>query len=162
MRPATVASAVAALCLPAAAGAALLAREASNDNAVAAARTQAVHAAVQVAHDVLSYDYRSISTDVARAKAESTGVFGQQYAQEAGALAAQARQVHAIVQASVSSPGVVSATADEVVVLAFVDQAAVQQRAGQKSPVTRIDQNRVRLTMTKERGQWLLSQLAAL
>ncbi|MDQ1697704.1 MAG: hypothetical protein QOJ03_3057, partial [Frankiaceae bacterium] len=53
-------------------------------------------------------------------------------------------------------------THDEVVVLLFVDQASVKQVAGEKTPTTRIDQSRVRMTMTKVGGDWLVSQLDAL
>jgi Mce-associated membrane protein len=126
------------------------------------ARTQAVAAARQAAHDILSYDYRTLDDDIARAKTETTGLFASQYAGSAGTLLAQARQLRAIVQATPSTPGVVSATPDEVVVLVFVDQASVKQAAGQKSPTTRIDQSRVRMTMTKVGDRWLVSQLAAL
>jgi hypothetical protein len=44
----------------------------------------------------------------------------------------------------------------------FVDQASVKQLPGQRTPTTRIDQSRVRMTMTKVDGRWKVSQLAAL
>jgi Mce-associated membrane protein len=126
------------------------------------ARAHAVVAAKQAARDILSYDYRSLQTDIARAKSETTGLFARQYAGSANALLQQAGQLRAIVQATPATPGVVSATKDEVVVLVWVDQASVKQLAGQKSPATRIDQSRVRMTMTKVDGKWKVSQLAAL
>ena len=43
-----------------------------------------------------------------------------------------------------------------------VDQATVKQVPGEKTPTTRIDQSRVRVTMTKVDGKWLVSELAAL
>ena len=129
---------------------------------VDAARSAAVVAAKQAARDILSYDYRSLDDDIAKAKSETTGLFAKQYSDSAGTLLAQARQLRAIVQATPSAPGVVSATRDEVVVLIWVDQASVKQQAGQKTPTTRIDQSRVRMTMTKVGGRWKVSQLAAL
>ena len=132
--------------------------DASLDNA----RVDAATAAKQAAHDILSYDYRSLDQDIAKAKSETTGLFAKQYAGTAGTLLAQARQLRAIVQATPSAPGVVSATKDEVVVLVWVDQASVKQLSGQKTPTTRIDQSRVRMTMTKVDGRWKVSQLAAL
>ena len=150
------------LCIPAAAAAVLLALRHHSSDATATAREQALTAAKQAAHDVLSYDYRTLDADVARAKKETTGLFAQQYSQSAGQLLSQAKQVRAIVQASVGLPGVVSATDDQVVVLVFVDQASVKQTAGQKTPTTRIDQSRVRLTMTKVGDRWLVSALSAL
>jgi Mce-associated membrane protein len=110
---------------------------------------------------ILSYDYRSISADIAKAKADTTGVFAKQYAASAGKLLTQAKQVRAIVQATVGSAGVVSAGPGNVVVLLFVDQATVRQVAGQSTPQTRIDQDRVLATMTNVNGAWLVSALAA-
>jgi len=126
------------------------------------ARTAAVVAAERAVHDILSYDYRTLGADLVRAKSETTGLFAKQYAGTASTLLAEAKQLRAIVQATPASPGVVSASADEVVVLIFVDQASVKQASGQKRPTTRIDQSRVRLTMTKVGGAWKVSQLAAL
>src|SRR5947209_5226014 len=150
------------LCLPALAGLVLLLLRGPAPDTTAHARHDALAAATTAAHDVLSYDYRTLDRDVARAKAETTGAFAQQYAESATQLLSQAKQVKAIVQASVGLPGVVSAHRNTVVVLVFVDQASVKQLPGQKSPSTRIDQSRVRLTMTKVGNRWLVSALAAL
>ncbi len=125
-------------------------------------RSAALAAARSAAQDILSYDYRTIDADIRRAQSHATGTFATQYRQSADQLAAQARQNRAIVQASPGQPGVVSADRGQVVVLVFVDQASVKQLEAQKSPTTRIDQNRVRLTMTQVNGHWLVSQLAAL
>jgi Mce-associated membrane protein len=133
-----------------------------NDKSVDGARTDAVVAARQATRDILSYDYRNLKADIAKAESETTGLFARQYAGSADALLAQAGRLRAIVQATPASPGVVSATDDEVVVLLWVDQASVKQLAGQKTPTTRIDQSRVRMTMTKVDGKWKVSQLAAL
>ena len=152
----------AALCVPVAAGVVVLGLHDRADAATDDARTAAVEAARRAAHDVLSYDYRTLDKNIALAKSEATGLFAKQYAQSTDQLVEQARQTRAIVQATPSSPGVVTASNDEVVVLLFVDQASVKQLAGQKTPATRIDQSRVRLTMTKVGGRWLVSQLAAL
>jgi hypothetical protein len=127
---------------------------ATNQGAVAAAKSEV--------HSILSYDYRSISTDIARAKLDTTGVFAHQYASTASQLLSEAQQVKAIVQATVGSSGVVSTAPNEVVVLLFVDQASVRQTPGQKTPTTRIDQSRVRVTMSHVNGKWLVSDLAAL
>jgi Mce-associated membrane protein len=153
---------VAVLCLPLTAAVAVLLLRDQDAIDVAHARAGAMAAAVTAASDVLSYDYRSLDTDISRAQADATGVFAAQYRKTAAALKEQAAQVRAIVQATASRPGVVSASADEVVVLVFVDQASVRQVAGAKTPTTRIDQSRVRMTMTKVGDRWLVSQLAAL
>ena len=157
-----VAAVCAALCLPAAAAAVLLLVRGPAPDATAHARRDALHAATGAVHDLLSYDYRTLDADVSRAKTRTTGVFSQQYAQTAGQLLTEAKQLKAIVQASVGLPGVVSASGDRVVVLVFVDQASVKQLPGQKTPTTRIDQSRVQVTMTKVHGTWLVSALSAL
>ena len=157
-----VAVVCAVLCGPAAAAAVVLATRGPAPDSTAHARHDALHAATTAAHDLLSYDYRSLDTDIARAKGETTGAFAQQYAETAGKLLDQAKQLKAIVQASVGSPAVVSARGDTVVVLVFVDQASVKQLPGQAKPTTRIDQSRVQLTMTKVGGRWLVSALSAL
>jgi len=159
----TVVSLVCALlCVPAAAAAVVLATRGPAPDSTAHARHDAMKAATAAAHDLLSYDYRTLDTDIARAKTETTGAFAQQYADTAGKLLDQAKQLRAIVQASVGSPAVVTARGETVVVLVFVDQASVKQLPGQAKPTTRIDQSRVQLTMTKVRGRWLVSALSAL
>ena len=160
--PALVSTVCAVLCLPAAAAAAFLLLRGPAPDTTAHARRDALQAATVAVRDLLSYDYRTLDTDVRRAKAHTTGAFAQQYAQTAGQLLGEAKQLKAIVQASVGLPGVVSAGRDQVVVLVFVDQASVKQLPGQKSPTTRIDQSRVQLTMTKVHGAWLVSALSAL
>ncbi len=125
-------------------------------------RTAAVAAARTAAQDVLSYDYRSLDKDIAQARAETTGMFRTQYDDTAKQLLSQAAAVKAIVQASVGTAGVVSAGSDHVVVLLFIDQASVKQLAGSATPTTRIDQSRVRMTMTRVHGRWLVSALSAL
>jgi Mce-associated membrane protein len=160
--PNIVAFVVALVCLPAAAAVAVVATNVGHDTSVEQARAAAVSAATSAARDILSYDYRTLGTDIPRAKAETTGLFASQYASTSDQLLAQAKQLRAIVQARPAQPGVVSATTHQVVVLLFVDQLSVKQVAGAKTPTTRIDQSRVRLTMSKVGGRWLVSQLAAL
>jgi Mce-associated membrane protein len=157
---------LALLCIPAAAAAIVFwvatPSSTSSGSLLSASSQQAMAAAKSSVQAILSYDYRSISSDIATAKSDSTGVFARQYAGTASRLLAEAKQVKAIVQATVGSAGVVSAGPGTVVVLLFVDQASVRQDHGQKSPQTRIDQSRVRVTMTKVGNRWLVSDLAAL
>ena len=126
------------------------------------ARTAAVTAAKSAAGAILGYDYRSIETAIAKARATTTGAFRREYDETAKTLLPQSKQLKAIVQATVGSAAVMSAVDDRVVVLLFVDQATVKQVAGEKTPTTRIDQSRVRMTMTKVGGAWLVSELSAL
>ncbi|MBV9871880.1 MAG: hypothetical protein JO214_14785 [Frankiaceae bacterium] len=124
--------------------------------------SDAVAAAKSAVHTILSYDYRSLDADIKAAKADLTGEFAKEYAASAPRLLTEAGQLKAIVQATVGFSGVVSATPDDVVVLLFVDQATVRQNPGSSVPTTRIDQSRVRVTMTRVGDRWLVSSLNAL
>ncbi len=150
------------LCLAAATAAGVLAWQRHQRAVLDRARTQAVGAARVAAGDILGYDYRSIDQSIRRARSETTGAFRKQYDSTASTLLPQSKQLKAIVQATVGSAGVMSASADRVVVLLFIDQATVKQQPGAKTPETRIDQSRVRVTMSKVHGTWLVSELAAL
>jgi len=157
---------LALLCLPAAAAAGVFWIQKPTvrlPTSLLSGTTQSAMAAAKSSvQTILSYDYRSIGADIARARADTTGVFEQQYTGTASQLLSEAKQVKAIVQATIGSSGVVSAARNEVVVLLFVDQASVRQLTGQKAPTTRIDQSRVQATMTRVQGRWLVSALAAL
>ena len=136
-----------------------------NDRRVSAeedAREEALAAAGESVEQILSYDYRAIEEDIDAAKELTTGALRVQYDKTAPSLLSQARQVRAIVQASVGSAGVISVDDDRAVVLLFVDQATVKQVGTEAEPTTRIDQNRVRVTMSKVGDRWLVSELAAM
>ena len=126
------------------------------------ARSEALVAATSAAQKVLSFDYRTMGADVARAKATATGPFLTQYEQASASLIKELGPAKAIVQASVQSGSVVNFAKNQVTVLLFVDQASVRQDSGQKTPVTRIDQARVQMTMVKQHGRWLVAQLTSL
>ena len=119
----------------------------------------AVYAAKAHAQDLLSYDYRSLDSDFQRGLAASTGGFHNQYKQTTSQLVRpQATQQKVIVQAAVMNAGLISAQDDNAVVLLFVDR--VTTKAGQQKPT--FNQDRVRMTLTKVNGKWLVSKLDAL
>ena len=150
------------LCLVAAAALAVLLLQRRDRVATEAARTDAVSAARSAARDILGYDYRSVEASIRRARASTTGAFRTQYDKTAQVLLPQAKQLKAIVQATVGTAAVMDARQDRVVVLLFVDQATVKQTPGETTPTTRIDQSRVRVTMTRVEDRWLVSELNAL
>ena len=126
------------------------------------ARGEALVAATSAAQKVLSFDYRTIAADVARAKATATGPFLSQYDKTAASLVKEVGPAKAIVQATVQSGSIVNASNGQITALLFVDQASVRQDSGSKTPVTRIDQARVQMTMVKRHGRWLVYSLASL
>ena len=127
------------------------AADAAGDDAVQAARAHA--------QDLLSYDYRSLDSDFQRGLAATTGGFHTQYQQTTSRLVRpQATQQKVIVQAAVMNAGLISTDGDGASVLLFVDR--VTTKAGQKKPT--FNQDRVRMSMTKVNGKWLVAKLDAL
>jgi Mce-associated membrane protein len=123
------------------------------------ARDQAQAVAVDHVIDILSYDYRHLDKDFTRARAALTGKFKGDYAETTSRVVAPtAEQYKAVVLAEVAASSVVSGSADRVVVLLFVNQTTTSTRLdGPK-----VDLNRVRLTLDKLDGQWLVSDVRAL
>ena len=152
----------AGLCVPAAVGVVLLTTKASAATARDAARHDALHAAARIARDVLSYDYRTIDGDIARARSDTTGVFAREYASAAAQLRSEAVVAHAIVQARVRDAGIISAGTSHVVVLVFADQVSVTRAAGSAIPTTRLIPSTVQMTLTQVGGRWRVASLTAL
>lgn len=126
---------------------------------VSQARIEAVAAATEAATEVLSYDHRRLDADFAAAREHLTGAFAKKYAQTTRAVVRPtAEQTNAVVTAEVREASVVSAAPDRVIVLLFVDQTTVNDRAD----TPRRDRNRVRMTMELEGGDWLVSEVDAL
>lgn len=126
------------------------ARERDSRAATAAART--------ALEQLLSYDHETIATTVDTNGALLTGGFRQEYASTMRTrIAPLAQQEKAVVRARTYEAGVVSRSADEVVVQVFLNQA--RTAAGQDQPA--IDQNRVIATMRRVDGRWLVARLSA-
>ena len=95
---------------------------------------------------ILSYDYRHLDADFAAARKALTGSFASDYrATTSKMVRPGAEQYHVVVKAEVAAESVVSATADQVVVLLFVNQTTTSTRLD--GP--RVDLNRVRLTLAR-------------
>ena len=148
-----------ALALSALAAFGLVAYLVRADQRVETARDQAVAAARDHAEAILSYDYRHLDADFAAARATLTGSFARDYKVTTTKLVRPgAEQYHVVVKAEVAAQSVVSATADQVVVLLFVNQTTTSTRLdGPK-----VDLNRVRLTLVKTDGRWLVNKVVAL
>jgi Mce-associated membrane protein len=127
--------------------------------AIEAARGAALTSAVADVKVLLSYDATSLDRDLARGKAVTTGQFSTDYAQQFTTFVKPtATQYKVSVSATVVSSAVESSTQDTAVVLLFVDQTTKSSQLA----APRIDQNRVRLTMTRTPRGWLISDVAAL
>jgi Mce-associated membrane protein len=128
------------------------ARQRAAEQALAAAQTAVVA--------VLSYDYRHLDEDFAAAEALTAQPFTAEYQRTtAKAVRPVAVKNAAVVKASLSAAGVVRATADRVVVLAFVNQTTSSSRLQRPQ----VDQNRVELTMVRhDDGRWLVAGVRAM
>ncbi len=137
----------------------LLTVRARTADRVEQARTEATAAAEATAVDVLSYDYRHLDRDFARAKAGLTGSFVDDYAKTTRTVVRPtATEVRAVVKADVAASSVVRADPNRVVVLLFVNQTTTSTRLD----APKVDLNRVRLTMDRVDGRWLVSKVVAL
>jgi Mce-associated membrane protein len=149
-----------ALLLAALAVAAVLGLRHRQDEARARASAQALAAARSAAVTVLSYDYRHLDADFAAAQARTAQPFTSEYQRTTStAVRPVATANKAVVAAAVSAAGVVRATPDRVVVLAFVNQTTRSSRLERPQ----VDQNRVELTMVRSTGdRWLVAGVKAM
>jgi Mce-associated membrane protein len=128
---------------------------------------QALTAARKAAPVVLSYDYRHLDRDFARARTHLTGHFRDEYQKTTRTVVAPAaRKYHGVVKATVAAPAsggapaasVVSSSPEKVIVLLFVNQVT---RSTQVTG-SRVDLNRVRMTLTRTSKGWKVSAVDAL
>ncbi len=123
------------------------------------ARGEALAAARKAAPVVLSYDYRHLDRDFARARGLLTGKFHDQYRKTTTRVVAPtAEKYHAVVKATVATASVVSASPDRAMVLLFVNQVTESTQVSG----SRLDLNRVRMTMTRTDEGWRVSAVDAL
>jgi len=123
------------------------------------ARVDALAAARSHAQAILSYDHRTLDADFARAQQVITGQFKSEYETTTTAVVRPtATEYKAVVKAEVTSAAVVRATSARAVVLLFVDQTTTSTRLDK----AKRDSSRVRMTLVKEGGRWLVSEVDAL
>lgn len=141
----------------------------TNGDALARADAEASagSAAERALAAALSYDYRRLSADKARAVGFMTRRYGKQFGETfdkllTAAAAGQPNNVvktKTVVKASVLAVGAMNPgvnTTDKVRILAYVDQTATK---GGASPT--IFQNRVAVTLVKQHGAWLIDGLTS-
>ena len=116
---------------------------------LAAARTEVATA--------LSYDYRHLDADFARATAVMTPAFRKKYlATTAKGVKPLAVKYKATSAAQVTSAGLVEGTRDRAVVLVFVAQTASNS---QLTTGPRLDRSRIRTTLVRSGDRWLIDDL---
>jgi Mce-associated membrane protein len=110
---------------------------------------------------ILSYDYRHVQRDADAATAQLTGEFRTQYQTAMREqIVPQAPKQRAVVQAEVLSAGVssVNGSGTQAVVIVFANQTVTNSSLTQP----RVDQVRVRLTLDKQDGRWLVAKVDVL
>ena len=123
------------------------------------ARRSGLEASRDAARLLFSYDYRTLDKDFATGRALTTGEFRSQYDKTTTKVVADvAKQYKAVVKANVVGAGVVRATPDTVVTVVYVNQVTTSTRVtGEK-----VDLSRVRMTLHRSGGKWLVTSVNAL
>jgi Mce-associated membrane protein len=122
---------------------------------------QAVAAANREVPDLLSYDYRDLSSSLSKALDQTTGDFRSSFErtfnQTVRATAATDKDV---ATSSVRGAAYVSSgTGGTVTCLLFVDQTLIRSAAPTGTPPHQVDEDRVVVTMTPVGHRWLISAL---
>jgi Mce-associated membrane protein len=137
----------------------ILDTQTSNNASTQQERDAAVAAAKTEIPQILSYNYKTLSADLARASADTTGQFSGQF----GVLASQligpnATKQQTVTKAAVPVAAAVDASGNEVTVLVFVDQSTTSK----SQPKAQTNSSQLRVTMQKVNGRWLVEQFTAL
>ena len=115
-------------------------------------------AAIALAEDLATYDYRDLGGNFRHVAANCTPRFAGELRQLTAELGPELQQSRAVASATVRSAGVVRADADKAVVAVFVDQTVTNTR----SPEPRTERSRMELTLVKLDGAWRLDQAGEL
>jgi Mce-associated membrane protein len=152
----TLAAVAAVLAMLTTALAAVAVTRLSTRHATATARTQALAAAGREVGAALSYNYKTLTADVARAEAQLTPRFRSKYKRTfASVVTPLAAKYKAVSQAVVTGAGVVSADPDRVEVLVAVSQTSSNTQVS----APRLDRSRIDVTLRRVGNRWLIDAL---
>ncbi|WP_223168083.1 hypothetical protein [Nonomuraea sp. SYSU D8015] len=126
------------------------------------AAAEAMAAARKVAPDLLSYDYRTVEKDLARAGAHTTGELTKHYKQLTTSLVSKAKAEKTVRTVAVTAAAVERAAPDRVEILLFVNTGTVKEIAGQAEPQQLFERSRARLVMVRQGSRWLVADLSTL
>lgn len=122
------------------------------------ATEEARQAAMLLARDLATYDYRDLGGNFRYVAANATPNFAGQLRQLTEELGPELQQTRAVAEATVRTAGVVRADQREAVVAVFVDQTVTNTR----TPEPRTERSRMELTLVKQGGVWRLDQAGEL
>jgi Mce-associated membrane protein len=105
----------------------------------------------------LTYNYKTLTTDFAAAEKGLTPSFRVRYqSTTAASVTPLATKYHAVSMATISAGGVSTASADSATILLFVDQTVQNSQLAHP----RLDRSRIKVSMVKTDGRWLIEPLA--
>jgi len=122
-------------------------------DAVTHARADAATAARTEATAMTTYDYRTITADFAAVTANATGTFKTDFAKTSNLLAPMVTKSQAVAKGTVRDVAVEQASSSAATVLVFVDQSVTSKGGGADQSIT----SRLRMTLSREDGRWLVS-----
>ncbi|MET8869213.1 hypothetical protein ABZW11_40325 [Nonomuraea sp. NPDC004580] len=122
----------------------------------------AVAEAKRLAPDLLSYDYRTIEEDLARAGTFTTGELTEHYKELTRTLVSRAKEQKIVQSVAVAAAGVERAKPDRVEVLLFVNTGTVKEIPGKEGLQQEFTQNRARFVMVRQDSRWLVAGLSTL
>lgn len=148
-----------ALVLVLAVAAVVLGLQVRNNSGTEAAREAAAAQGPAALQSLLSYDYRQLEDDFAKARAVTTGQFTKDYTKNTDTYVKElATQTKAVVKAEVVDTAVTSASPNQVTLLVYLVRTTT--KAGENLPdVTPV---RVQATLIDKDGKWLISRVAVL
>jgi Mce-associated membrane protein len=129
----------------------------SHDAAVAKTRGAALAAAKTETALALTYNYRTLDSDFAKAEAGMSKSFRADFAGIAAkSVTPLATKTHAVTTATIVSAGVISATSNSAQILVFADQTVENKLLNATS---RLDKSVIDVSMVKQDGHWLINNL---
>jgi Mce-associated membrane protein len=121
------------------------------------ARDAGMTAAARLTEQVLSYDWKTLDADMKKAEALLAPTFRAEYVKTLDGVRDQTIKNQVTLKATAVATSIISASEKKVEALVFVNQTTTA-----KSPTNqRLDQNRVRVTLTRDGGDWRVSKMDA-
>lgn len=115
-------------------------------------------AAAANAVSVLSYNYKTIVADQAKARAVIAGVCRQEYDEVMAAVVPRALKMKLSLKATVRATSLVSLRPNEAIALIFLNAERTSAKNGTQPQTP----NRVVMTMTRQDGDWIVTKLDGL
>jgi hypothetical protein len=128
-------------------------------NAITSSQTRdaGLAASTQLTEKVLTYDWKTLDADMKAAEAVLAPTFRAEYSKAMTGVKAQTVENQVKLTAKVVAASIISASPTKVQALVFVNQTTTAKGSANQ----RLDQNRVRVTLTRDGGDWRVSKMDA-